>query len=408
MDQGNGTPATYTECFQFMIAPTDLSGNNADPSLRPHVMNNSWGCPTSEGCLTRAELETIVNNTQAAGIFVEVSAGNSGPSCSSVSDPPSIYSASFSTGAISMTNSLASFSSRGPSTFYTPNLLKPNLSAPGVSVRSSYSTSDTTYSILSGTSMAGPHVCGVVALLWSARPQLVRDIATTKTILQNTANPAVTVSAQTCGGIPSTQIPNNSFGYGRVDALAAVNAVPATPTPTPTPTPSPTPTPTPMVNISGAILYCSNPVPGPVPGVTLTVSGSGSGSTSSNGAGNYTVSLPSGGDYTVTPNKAGLAPGSTGIDTVDVVAVQRHFLNLGTPLSGCRLTAADVNGLNGIDTVDVIALQRFFLGFSTGLANVGKYQFNPVSRGYAGIVNDQTSQNYDALIFGDVVTGFVH
>ena len=78
MDQGNGTPATYTECFQFMIAPTDLNGNNANPALRPHVLNNSWGCPSSEGCTTRAELETIVNNTETAGIFVEVSAGNSG------------------------------------------------------------------------------------------------------------------------------------------------------------------------------------------------------------------------------------------------------------------------------------------------------------------------------------------
>ena len=98
MDQGNGTPATYTECFQFMIAPTDLAGNNANPALRPHVLNNSWGCPVSEGCVTGAELETIVNNTQAAGIFVEVSAGNSGPGCSSVTDAPAIYSASFSTG----------------------------------------------------------------------------------------------------------------------------------------------------------------------------------------------------------------------------------------------------------------------------------------------------------------------
>ena len=157
-------------------------------------MNNSWGCPVSEGCTTRGELETIVNNTQAAGIFVEVSAGNSGPGCSTVTDPPAIYEASFSTGAIDITNTLASFSSRGPSTFYTPNLLKPNISAPGVNVRSSLNGSDTSYANLSGTSMAGPHVVGVVALLWSARPQLVRDIATTKTILQNTANPAVIVS----------------------------------------------------------------------------------------------------------------------------------------------------------------------------------------------------------------------
>ena len=170
MNVGNGTPATYTECFQFMIAPTDLAGNNANPALRPHVLNNSWGCPASEGCVTRAELETIVNNTQAAGIFVEVSAGNSGPGCSTVADAPAIYSASFSIGAISITNTLASFSSRGPSTFYTPNLLKPNISAPGVNVRSSTRTSDSSFGNSSGTSMAGPHVAGVVALLWSARP----------------------------------------------------------------------------------------------------------------------------------------------------------------------------------------------------------------------------------------------
>jgi serine protease AprX len=226
MDQGNGTPATYSECFQFFIAPTDLTGSNPNPALRPHVMNNSWGCPGSEGCTTRAELETIVNNTQAAGIFVEVSAGNSGPGCSSVSDAPAIYGGSFSTGAIDISNTLASFSSRGPSTFYTPNLRKPNLSAPGVSVRSSSRTSDISYDTFSGTSMAGPHVVGVVALLWSARPNLVRDIATTKSILQISANPAVIVSPQTCGGTASTQIPNNSFGYGRVDALAAVNASP--------------------------------------------------------------------------------------------------------------------------------------------------------------------------------------
>jgi subtilisin family serine protease len=212
MDQGNGTPATYTECFQFMIAPTDLAGNNANPALRPHVLNNSWGCPVSEGCTTHAELETIVNNTQAAGIFVEVSAGNSGPGCSTVADPPAEYSASFSTGAIDINNTLAGFSSRGPSTFYNPNLLKPNVSAPGVNVRSSTRTSDTSLGAMSGTSMAGPHVVGVVALLWSARPFLVRNIAATKTILQNTANPAVIVSSpQTCGGISSSQIPNNSW-----------------------------------------------------------------------------------------------------------------------------------------------------------------------------------------------------
>jgi subtilisin family serine protease len=225
MNVGDGTPASYTECFQFMIAPTDLAGNNPNPALRPHILNNSWGCPASEGCVNRTELELIVNNTQAAGIFVQASAGNSGGAgCSSVSEALAIYDASFSAGAIDVNNALAGFSSRGPSTYYNPNILKPNLSAPGQSVRSIGRASDTTYNFSSGTSMASPHVAGVVALLWSARPGLVRNIAATKALLQSTANPGVTVASQTCGGIPSTQIPNNSFGYGRVDAFAAYNA----------------------------------------------------------------------------------------------------------------------------------------------------------------------------------------
>ncbi len=247
MNVGNGTPATYTECFQFMIAPTDLTGNNANPGLRPHVLNNSWGCPPSEGCAA-GTLETIVNNVQNAGIFVVVSAGNAGPGCSTVADPPALYSASFSVGAHSgTTNTIASFSSRGPSTFYSPNLLKPNISAPGVGVRSATRTSDTSFGSMSGTSMAGPHVAGVVALLWSARPALLGDIAATKALLQNTANPMVSVTATQpfCGGTAPTTIPNNYFGYGRVDVLAAYNAAGgATPTPTNTPTATPTNTPT--------------------------------------------------------------------------------------------------------------------------------------------------------------------
>jgi subtilisin family serine protease len=266
MNVNVGTPASYTECFQFMMAPTDLAGNNANPTLRAHVLNNSWGCPLPSDppaeCASAGELEMIINNTQAAGIFVAVSAGNSGSlGCSSVDTPPANYEASFSIGAINITNGLAGFSSRGPSTFYTPNLLKPNISAPGVGVRSCYRSSDTAYAFLDGTSMASPHVAGVVALLWSAHPQLVRDIAATKALLQNTANPNITAPAQTCGGTPSTQIPNNSFGYGRVDAYAAFFlGVTPTPTPITTPTPTPTATPTPP----------STPTPTPTPSPAVT------------------------------------------------------------------------------------------------------------------------------------------
>ena len=118
-------------------------------------------------------------------------------------------------------------------------------------------------------------------------------------------------------------------------------------------------------------------------------------------------SLPSGGNYIVTPTKAARTPGSDNINTVDVIATQRHFLNIGTPLSGCRLTAADVNGDSSVNTVDVVAMQRFFLGLSTGVANTGKYKFIPVNRTYTVIVSNQTGQNYDALVFGDVAAPFV-
>jgi serine protease AprX len=337
MDQGNGTPATYTECFQFMIAPTDLNGNNPNPALRPHVINNSWTCPVSEGCTTRGELETIINNTEAAGIFVETSAGNAGPSCSSVSDPPAIYSESFSTGAIDISNTLASFSSRGPSTFYTPNLLKPNISAPGVNVRSSTRTSDTSYGNLSGTSMAGPHVVGVVALLWSARPQLARNIAATKAILQNTANPAVTVSAQTCGGTSSSQIPNNSFGYGRVDALAAVNAAP---------TAAP-------ATVSGTI---TTPNGSPLGGVVMRLSGASSRATITNGLGSYRFdNLDTDRMYTLSPSLANyhFAPASS------------SFSLAGNKADADFSANADASvGANAIDTTEYFVRQQYldFLG----------------------------------------------
>jgi hypothetical protein len=117
-------------------------------------------------------------------------------------------------------------------------------------------------------------------------------------------------------------------------------------------------------------------------------------------------SLTPGGSYTVTPSKAARTPGSANINTVDVITTQRHFIS-GTPLSACQLTAADVNDDGRVDTVDVVAIQRFFLGLSTGIANVGKYRFMPANRTYPGIVSDQTGQNYDTLVFGDVASNFV-
>jgi subtilisin family serine protease len=220
MDSGRGTPARYTECFQFFIAPTDLTGKAPNPDLRPHVINNSWGCPSSEGCAATT-LQLVVEHTQAAGIFVEASAGNSGSGCSSVTDPPALFAAAFSTAAYDVSNKLAGFSSRGPVTSDGSMRPKPDVAAPGVRVRSSWPGG--MWATLSGTSMAGPHVVGVVALLWSARPELARDIDATKALLRASARPDVVLkSVETCGGLPSDFVPNNSFGYGRVDAFRAV------------------------------------------------------------------------------------------------------------------------------------------------------------------------------------------
>lgn len=212
MNQGFGTPITYSECFQWFIAPTDLAGNNPDPSKAPHVINNSWTCPISEGCTDKNVLKTVVENTRAAGIVVVASAGNAGSGCSTVSDPPAIYDAAFSVGATDNADNIASFSSRGPVTVDGSNRLKPDISAPGVSVRSSVLNGG--YSFFSGTSMAGPHVVGMVALILSAAPCLAGDVDALEQYVIDAALPRT--STQTCGGIPGSEIPNNTYGYGAI------------------------------------------------------------------------------------------------------------------------------------------------------------------------------------------------
>lgn len=213
MDSGFGKPSTYIECYEWFLAPND------DSNLAPHVINNSWGCPSEEGC-TGSEIKPVLEALYAAGIMNVVSAGNSGPGCSSINDQPaSISDFSFSVGAHNhRNNTIATFSSRGPSTL--DGKVGPDITAPGVSIRSSVPGGKYEELFWSGTSMAGPHVAGAVALLWSAQPKLVGDIDQTVEILRSTAIP--TESVQSCGGVDGDLIPNNTFGYGRLNVEAAV------------------------------------------------------------------------------------------------------------------------------------------------------------------------------------------
>jgi subtilisin family serine protease len=223
MDQGNGTPTTYIECFQWFLAPTDLAGQNPNPALAPDVINNSWGCPTSEGCNTGnfATMNTVVESLRAAGIAVVVSAGNDGSGCSTVGTPAAIFDAVISVGSTTSSDVISSFSSRGPVTVDGSNRRKPDISAPGSGVRSS--VPGNSYSSMSGTSMAGPHVAGAVALLLSADPALSGDVDAIEKRLERSA--LLRTTTQGCGGDSTTIVPNNVFGWGRLDILKAVTTL---------------------------------------------------------------------------------------------------------------------------------------------------------------------------------------
>ncbi len=240
MRQGIGNPGAYAECSEFFLAPYPHGGNpftDGNPALAPQVVNNSWGCPSTEGCQA-GTLSPAMDSLRAAGIMMVVSAGNEGPNCGTATTPPANYASVLSVGAVTTTGTvLASFSSRGP----VDSLVKPNVSAPGVAIVSCVPGGG--YAPFDGTSSAGPHVAGSVALLWSANPALVGQIDATEQLICKTASPRPVDNACTaadvvppgqlsalshnpicaCGGV--TGVPNNLYGCGVIDAGAAVQAV---------------------------------------------------------------------------------------------------------------------------------------------------------------------------------------
>jgi hypothetical protein len=218
---GSGSDLTFTTCFEFVLAPWDLSGQNPMPSLAPDAMNNSWGYFGGG----QGQFAAIIQNLHAAGILVEVSAGNEGSSCGTLRSPGD-YDFVLTTGSVghavgTLPGTLTGFSSRGPSSLY-PNAYIPTIMAPGENIRSSIPGGGYQGG-WSGTSMSGPHATALVGLMWSANPGLTGMVEETMQIIIDTAVPLTGVSGSNCGGDYTTG-PNNDWGFGTIDALAAVQA----------------------------------------------------------------------------------------------------------------------------------------------------------------------------------------
>jgi bacillopeptidase F len=193
---------------QYLLAPTDVDGN-PNPSMAPDIINNSWG----GGAGIDEWFRPMVQNWRAAQILPVFAAGNTsgGSSPSSVSAPAN-YPESVAVAAIDIDNLRAGFSNQGPGPY---DDLKPDVSAPGVAIRSSviggYEAS------WSGTSMASPHVAGAAALLLQADTGLTVDQV--EAILFDTAIP-----------LTDSQYPESpNYGYGRgiinvFDAVATIES----------------------------------------------------------------------------------------------------------------------------------------------------------------------------------------
>jgi len=266
---GDGTSGSQTgvapESQIMALKVLDSSGNGQESgvwsAIQFSVTNGADVMSLSLGWLhawnpDRVSFRNAMDNALAAGVVASVAAGNEGnqqymyPIPSNIRTPgdcppPWLHpdqtltggiSAVITVGATNAADNIANFSGRGPVTWqglapfndyeYNPGigLIRPDVVAPGVDIKSLVHYNNNSYRLMSGTSMATPNNAGVIALLLSKDPTMLPEEVSE--VLETTA-------------LPLSTSKSNTFGSGRVDALAAINMVTADNPPNPATNPDP-------------------------------------------------------------------------------------------------------------------------------------------------------------------------
>ncbi len=193
--------------MQLMLDPD----GNPETKDGPKFVTNSWNC---NGAPDVELFYTAIGAWDAGGVLPVFSAGNSGPEAATITRPHE-HPSTLAVGATQEDGKVTDFSSRGPGKFRGVDTQKPDLTAPGNNITSSLPGGG--YGQMSGTSMATPHVAGLVALMVQVNPSL--NPVQLKEILIRTAR-SVDASGNTIQG----KVWNANYGFGKADALAAVLA----------------------------------------------------------------------------------------------------------------------------------------------------------------------------------------
>ncbi len=338
--------------FQWLLAPA------GDPTLAPDVVNCSWG--DENGLST--EFQQDLRALRAAGIFVVFANGNRGPGPGTVISPASLPEA-FAVGATDSTDRVAYFSSRGPSPW---GEVRPHVVAPGVGVRSALPGG--VYGTMSGTSMATPHVSGLVALLRAVSPTL--NITRTAYLITSTTVPL------------STTVPNNDSGWGRIDTFAAVAT---------------------LMNagiVQGTVTRLGDGAPISGATVSATFHGDGGGgSATTDASGRYILPLAPG-PYDLTARAFGYAPATRyGVVITTGAVMTADFALTTLPTGTLRVAVAD--GATGAPVTATIAVLDTPLTATASLAAfavpAGDYTVRARAVGYyivtatAAVVPEETT-----------------